>query len=49
MSDGYKLILSPFPRRKKRKAWNEAREKYMSVKRRQIQTDRGSHYNKEDG
>ena len=49
MSDGRKLILSRFTRRKKRKAWNKTREKYMSVKRRQIETGRGSYYNKEDG
>ena len=49
MSDGRKLILSPFTGRKKRKAWNKTREKYMPVKRRQIETDRGSYYNKEDG
>ena len=29
MSDGCKLILSPFTGRKKQKAWNETREKYM--------------------
>ena len=38
MSGGYKLILSPFTGRKKRKAWSKAREKYMLVKRRQIET-----------
>ena len=48
MADGGKLILSPFPRHKKRKAWNKTREKYILVKRRQIETDRGSNYNKED-
>ena len=48
MADGGKLILSPFPGHKKRKAWNKTREKYMLVKRRQIETDRGSNYNKED-
>ena len=35
MSDGRKRILSPFTERKKRKAWNKAREIYMLVKRRQ--------------
>ena len=45
MSDGRKLILSPFTGRKKRKAWNKTREKYMPVKRRQIETDIGSYYN----
>ena len=49
MSNGRKLILSTFTGRKKRKAWNKAREKYMPVKRRQIETDRVSYYNKEDG
>ena len=48
MSDGRKLILSPFTGCKKRKAWNKTREKYITVKRRQIETDRGSYYNKED-
>ena len=43
------LILSPFTGRKKRKAWNKIREKYMPVKRRQIETGRGSYCNKEDG
>ena len=47
MSDGHKLILSPFTGRKKQKAWNKTREKYMPVKRRQ--TERGSYYDKEDG
>ena len=49
MSDRRKLILSPFTGRKKRKAWNKTREKYMPVKRRQIETDRGSYYNKKNG
>ena len=44
MSDGRKLILSLFTGRKKRKAWNKTREKYMPVKRRQSETDRGSYY-----
>ena len=35
MSDGRKLILSPFTGRKKRKAWNKTREKYMAEKKRQ--------------
>ena len=38
MPDGRKRILSPFTGRKKRKAWNKTREKYMPVKRRQKQT-----------
>ena len=49
MSDGCKLILSPFIRRKRRKGWNTTREKYMPVKIRQIGTDRESYNNKEDG
>ena len=49
MSDGLKLILSPFTGRQKRKAWNKTREKYLPVKRRQIERDRGSYYSKEDG
>ena len=49
MSDGRELILSLFTGRKKQKAWNKTRENYMPVKRRQIETDRGSHYNEEDG
>ena len=49
MFDGRKLILSPFTGRKKRKPWNKTREKYMPVNRRQIETDKGSYYNKEDG
>ena len=49
MSDGRKLILSTFTGLKKRKASNKNREKYMPVKRRQTETDRGSYYHKEDG
>ena len=49
MSDSHKLILSPFTGRKKQKAWNKTREKYILVKKRQIETDRGSNHNKEDG
>ena len=49
MFDGRKLILSPFTGLKKRKPWNKTREKYMPVKRRQIETGKGSYYNKEDG
>ena len=33
MSDGRKLIPSPFPGRKKQIAWNKTRKKYMPVKR----------------
>ena len=49
MSDGGKLILSPFAGRKKRKAWNKTREKYMSVKRRQNlpETDKESYHKDE--
>ena len=32
MSDGRKLILSPFAGHKKQKAWNRTREKYMPEK-----------------
>ena len=49
MSDCCKLILSPFTRCEKQKAWNKTREKYMLVKRKQIEANRGSYYNKEDG
>ena len=49
MSDVRKLILSPFTGSKKGKVWNKTTEKYMPVKRRQIKTDRGSYYNKDDG
>ena len=35
MPDSRKRILGPFTGRKKRKAWNKTREKYMPVKRRQ--------------
>ena len=31
MSDGCKLILNAFTRRKKRKAWNKTKEKYMPL------------------
>ena len=46
MSDGRKLILSPFTGSKKRKAWNKTRENYMPEERRQnlAETDRGSYY-----
>ena len=46
MSAGRKRILSPFTGRKKRKAWNKTREKYMPEERRQnlAETDRGSCY-----
>ena len=50
MPDGRKRTLGPFTGRKKRKAWNKTRVKYMPVKRRQnlSETDKGSYY-KEDG
>ena len=48
MSDSRKLIES-FTGCEKRKAWTKTREKYMLVKRRHIEIDRGSYYNKEDG
>ena len=48
MSDGRKLIES-FTGCKKRKAWTKTRERNMPVKRRHIETDRRSYYNKEDG
>ena len=45
MSDGCKLILSPFTGRKKRKAWNKTREKYARRKKTKLaETDRGSYY-----
>ena len=46
MVDGRKWILSPFTRRKKQQAWNQAREKYMPVKARKnlAETDRESYY-----
>ena len=46
MSNGRKLILSPFTGRKKRKAWNKTREKYMLDERRQnlAETDWESYY-----
>ena len=45
MSGGRKRILSPFTGRKKRKAWNKTREKFMSEERRQnlAETNRGSY------
>ena len=35
MSDGRKLILSPFTGRKNRKAWNKTKERYMLEERRE--------------
>ena len=45
MSDGRRLILSPFTGHKKWKALNKTREKYMPNERRQnlVETDRGSY------
>ena len=49
MSGDRKLILSPFTGRKKRKAWNKTREKYMPEERRQnlAEADRGLYYTQE--
>ena len=49
MPDGRKRILGPFTGRKKRRAWNKTRVKYMSVKRRQnlAETDKRSYYKEE--
>ena len=49
MSGGRKQILSSFTGRKKRKVWNNIREKYILEERRQnlVKTDSGSYYNKE--
>ena len=48
MPDGCKRILGPFTARKKRKAWNKTRVKYMPVKRRHLaETDKGSYYKEE--
>ena len=50
MSGGCKRILSPFTGRKKRKAHNKTREKYMPEERRQnlAGTDRRSYYKQEE-
>ena len=50
MSDGCKQIPSPFIGRKKQKAWNKTRERYMPEERRQnlAETDRGSYHNQEE-
>ena len=50
MSAGHKRILSPFTGLKKRKAWNNAREKHMPEERRQnlAETARGSYYNQDE-
>ena len=46
MSDDRQLVLSPFTERKKRKAWNKTREKYMLEEIRQnlAEADRVSYY-----
>ena len=51
MFGGRKRILSPLTWRKKRKAWNKTREKYMPEERRQnlAETDRGSYYKTRNG
>ena len=48
MPDGRIQILSPFTGRKKQKAWNKTREKYMPVKRRQNLDSKGALYNGND-
>ena len=50
MSAGCKRILSPFTGHKKRKAWNNNKEKYMPEKRRQnlAEIERGSYYNQSE-
>ena len=50
MPTGRKRILSPFTGRKKRKAWNNTRAKYMPEEKIQnlSETDRGSYYNQEE-
>ena len=50
MSGGRKRILSPFTGRKKRKAWNKTKEKYIPKERGQnsAETDRGSYYNHDE-
>ena len=50
MSAGRKRILSPFTGRKKQKACNNTREKYMPEERKQnlAETGRGSFKNQED-
>ena len=49
MSDDRKRIFCPFTGRKKWKAWNKTREKYMPENRRQNlpETGRGSNYKEE--
>ena len=48
MSDGRKQILSPLTGCKKRKAWNKAREKCMTVKRRQYLAESDRRHYKEE-
>ena len=49
MPDGRKWILGPFTGCDKQKAWNNARVKYMPVKRRQTlaETVKGLYYKEE--
>ena len=45
MSKSRKQIPNPFTGRKKRKAWNKTREKYVPVKRRYLaETNKESYY-----
>ena len=48
MPDDLKQILSPIAGHKKAKAWNQTREKYMPVKRRQNLTN-GDHFTQRNG
>ena len=50
MSGGRKRILIPFTGRKKRKARNKTREKYMQEEKIQnlAETDKGQYYNQEE-
>ena len=50
MSNGRKQILSPFTGRKKSKAWNKTRKKYMPEERTEnlAETDRWSYCNEEE-
>ena len=50
MSGGHKRILSPFTGRKRRKAWNKTREKYMPEEKTQnlAETCKRSYYNQEE-
>ena len=50
MFGGHKRILSPFTGRKRRKAWNKTREKYMLEEKTQnlAETCKRSYYNQEE-